>query len=443
MYQPASLRKREHLAAAIMFTFALLFLPNPSRAQSASAPANAVTSRIDDFFSTTPFASWIGSKPKPQIPWKIQILPMDFTYYQRIHLRVFFQVAGKQVLKRVPQGGLAFLIQATDSSGGVFQDHVLLKPQDMEKGVKKGNLEITENMLVEPGAYQLDVALYDLKTGEYSFQGQRVDVPPLDDDPLPNAWPDAPHVQFFEPDDSGFKIFAAPTPVRLNLPLNTQREVHLRVILDFSVPARAANSHSFYDEWLRARLGEIAALTQIRCSKGDVGIEIVDTARGTLVFEQKDATNFDWRSFQQKISSIDPTKVDLGMLQHSVDGNVFLYRTLQSSFDQASSLSADGSKPLNVYIFAASLFVNAPAPFTLPAGADCMVYYMYTRMQPSPSDESSARNSRHPRTPAPAAQPAVSGADLLDPLHPQFIRAGSPEDFRRALGQMLSELSRY
>lgn len=441
MRPAGTLRKRKRLAIVISFTCALFLLPSRTRAQSASALANAVTGRIDEFFSTTPFAGWIGSKPKPQIPWKVQILPTDFTYYQRIHLRVFFQVAGKQVLKRVPQGGLAFLIQVTDASGGIFQDHVLLKPQDMEKGVKKGNLEVTENMLVVPGTYQLDVAVYDIKSGDYSFQGQRVDVPPLDDDPLPHAWPDAPHVQYFDPDDSGFKIYAALPAVRLNLPLNTQREVHLHVIFDFSVPARAANSHSFYDEWLRTKLGEIDALAQIRCSKGDIGIEIVDAAHGTVLFEQKDAATFDWQNFQQKIGSIDPTKIDLSTLQHSVDANVFLYRTLQSSFDQASSISSDGSKPLNVYIFAASLIVNPPASFTLPSGADCVIYYVYTDMRPQPPQESAARNS-HPRAPAPAPH-TFSGAELLDPLHPQFIRTWSPEDFRRALGQILSELSRY
>ncbi|HET9400490.1 MAG TPA: hypothetical protein VFO34_06025 [Candidatus Acidoferrales bacterium] len=430
----------KRIRSCALLAIALLGSPTVIRPQSnTSAPGAAANRTIDAFFATTPFSTWLGTNPKPQIPWRVQILPTDLSYYQRIHLRVFFQVAGKQVWKRVPQGGLAFLYQVTDASGGVFQDHLLLKPQDLEKGVKKGNLEVTENMLVVPGAYQLDVALYDLKTGEYSFQRQRVDVPLLDNDSLPNAWPDAPHVQFFEPDDPGFKIFAAPSPVRLNLPLNTQREVHLHVIFDFTVPARAANSRSFYYDWLSARLGEIAALTQIHCGHGGVEIEIVDAAHGTVVFEQKDAAIFDWQSFQQKISSIDPTKVDLSTLQHSVDGNVFLYRTLQSSFDQASSVSADGSKPLNVYIFAASLFVSAPAPFTLPAGTDCVIYYIYTRMQPPPPQESAARNS-HPRAPAPVPH-TFSGAELLDPLHPQFFQAGSPEEFRRALGKMLSELS--
>lgn len=408
--------------------------PHEPQVESQLAPSPKLLAGLaDPFIAATPFATWLGTAAKPQIPWQVKILPAELSYYQRIHFQVFFEIPGKQVLQRVPGGGLAFMIQMADSSGAVYQDHVSLEPHDLEKGVKKGNLQVTENMLVVPGIYDLAVAVYDQKTGEHSFQQQRVNIPQLDHDALPNSWPAAPRVQFFDPDDPGFKVYRSSPPVRLHLPLETRRPLRLEVILDFAVPVRAANSHSFYNEWLGAKLGQLAALSQIELKNGSLRVEIADSIHGRVLFDQQDVREFDWPRLQKAIEVIAPARVDLSALQRTVDSNVFLFRELQSRFDRAAGSAEGASKPLNVYVFVDNALISAPAPLSFPNGADCSVYYIYTRFDFS---EPPAGFAPGP----PRAQPPLP--ELLEPLHPRVLQAASPLEFRDALGALLAELSK-
>src|ERR1700683_3895542 len=230
----------------------------------------------DDFIATTPFSTWLGTAPKPQIRWHVQVLPTELTYYQRIHLCVLAKIPGREVLRHIPAGGLAFMVQVTDPHGRVFQDHSLLEPQLVEKGVTKGDLEISENMLVDPGTYSVALALYDQKTREYSFDERHINWPALKTDRLPDSWPADAGVQFFDPRDSGFKIFLSDHPPQLNLPVHNGRPVHLDVILTFAPSRHTARSPSYYDHQQLVYFNALAELAGLDLTQGSVSLEIVD-----------------------------------------------------------------------------------------------------------------------------------------------------------------------
>lgn len=430
-------------------------------ATSVHAQANST----DPFLSTTPFHSWVGTKPKPQIPWSIKVLPTELSDFQRIYLRVRIQVKGRQVLRHVPEGGLAFMVQVTDAAGREFQDHAFLQPRDLAKDVSKGVLEVIENMLVVPGQYRLAFAVYDKGTGAYSFQERQVKVPGLKNDPLPSSWPTASSVEFFEPEENPFKVFLANPPVRLNLPLQTGRPIRLEVIYGFRTPPPAAGSTSYYNQWLEAEFSEISALAQIGVGNGSIRVEVVDALHRRMLFEQDDVRDLDWPRLQSAVAAIDPTRVDVTTLQLASRGVTFWMQELQKRFNQAALAAANGAQPLNVYVIMGGMWSSTGVPLVFPQGADCLVYYFGIRFVPHAMNRvrSPAGNPYAPggagdpladildnlpppyQAPRPRpAKPRASGPPippLLIPLNPRAFQSTSPAEFRAVLARFLAELS--
>jgi hypothetical protein len=427
MRHPANLVR---FCAAAGLTFLVL---------SCSTIAHAESKIADPFFQTTPFSTWLGTAPKPQIPWRVKILPARLSLYQRIHFRVFVQISGGQVLRHVPGGGFALMIQVTDARGNSYQDHVLFEPQDLKRGVKKGNLEVTENMLLLPGEYRLALALFDRRTGQYSFQERNVTVAGVQHDPLPNLWSKMPSVQFFVPSESGFKVLVQEPSLRYDLSEQNHRPIRLELLFDLDAPLSSATSRSEDEQWVNRRLAEIAPLSQIRLQLGSIRIELIDSVQGRKVFEQEDVHELDWRSLQSSMAAIDPTKIDAATLAGRIDKNVFLFRELQHRFDAAKTELPDGAKPLNAYVFVDDEYVLAPAPMTFPSGTDCVIYYIHTQPFSSDPDRDEARRRRS--KPTETLPPSVP--ELFGPLHPRVLQVSSPEEFRAALAQILAGLSAY
>ncbi len=421
------------------FVLGLLFLDAPLFGQS---------SGLDPFIAATPFHTWLATTPRPQIPWKVEFLPLQLSYYQRITLRIRIQVPGKELLLRVSRGGFSSMIQATDGAGQIYQDHTVLEPQDLEKQVRKGTLELIWNMLVVPGEYRVALALYDQSTGEYSFMEQLVTVPPLKDDPLPGAWSDSPSLQFFNPDKDQFKVFLATPPARLNLPLRTRRSLHLEVIVNLTPAENAAESLTRYTHDLVVLLGALAAFTQLDLRNGSLRVETLDLSRRRVIFEQENVRELDWPRLQSAVGTMDPSRIDVASLEHRGENAAFLALELQRRLDQAARAAASGEPaPLSVYIIVSSPTGlepgTEPSPLALPEGSDCLVYYIYGIYS---EQFARSRAGRFPIRPYPRPRDdSRFGYDdigkLLKPLKPRVFRSASPEEFRSALAKLIAEVS--
>ena len=404
----------------------------------------------DDFIATTPFSTWLGTGPKPQIRWHVQLLPTELSYYQRIHLCVLAKIPGREVLRHIPAGGLAFMVQVTDQHGRMFQDHTLLEPQLVEKGVKKGDLEISENMLVDPGTYSIALALYDQKTGEYSFDERRVNVPTLKSDSLPASWPADAGVQFFDPRDSGFKILLSGHVPPLNLPVHNTRPVHLDVILNFAPSRHTARSTSYYDHEQLVYFNALAELAGLGFTQGSVSVEIVDPDLHKVLFEQSDARQIDWPRLRGAIETVDPTRIDVNALEHRGDDERFLAGAIQARLDRAIRTSKDDPRPLNVFVIVSDpadyAMQNAPSPLSLAPGDDSVVFYVSIRQQ---IIRAGRRGMLYPSVfsnPGEVRQqdtPVDDIAALLVPLKPMTFEVTSPESMREALANLISNLGQH
>lgn len=438
---------RAYFPAAIALPILVLAFANAAHAQAASKDSAA-----DAFIASTPFSTWLGTAPKPQISWRVQVLPPSLADYQRIHLRIFVKVPGRQVLRHIPAGGLAFMIQVTDSRHEIYQDHTLLAPQSLEKGVTKGDLEIFENMLVVPGQYVIALALYDQKTGEYSFQQIPVTVPEIRNDPLANSWPPYTPVQSFEPNDDGFAIFLAKPQFHLNLSLKNHRPIQLSVILNFTPSPGSARSLDFYHHELRTYLAVLATLTGIDLASGSISAEVVDPIHHRVLFEQLDARDLDWPRLQKALTTEDAQRIDVSTLEQSGNDEAFLAQNLQRQFDLASDPPREGAKPLHVFVVVSNPtdfgMQNAPSQLLMPSGADSLVFYIRTGppLEPPAAQRPGGFHSVHSTPVRQRPQDGLISDDvaaLLAPLKPQTFNAASPEDFRSAVSQLLRVLSQY
>jgi len=404
----------------------------------------------DDFIATTPFATWLGTAPKPQIRWHVQVLPTELTYYQRIDLCVFAKIPGREVLRHIPTGGLAFMVQVTEPHGRVFQDHTLLEPQLVEKGVTKGDLEFSENMLVDPGTYSVALALYDQKTGEYSFDQREITVKGLKGDPLPDSWPADADVQFFDPDDAGFKFFLSDHPTELNLPVHNTRPIHLAVILNFTPSRHTAASTTYYQHEQLVYLNALAELAGLGFSQGSISVEIVDPDLHKVLFEENDARQIDWQRLHQAIETVDPAKIDVNALQQRGDDQRFVANAIQARFDRAIR-SPDGDlRPLNAFVVVSDPtnfgVQNAPSQLFPAPGADSVVFYVSIRPQIRVVRWKGPLNPSVFQDPGEAQRqdvPADDIAALLVPLKPITLEVTSPESMREALAKLISNLAQH
>jgi hypothetical protein len=439
-----------HFPSALALGVVLLFLPNCASAQH---------DHLDPFIATTPFATWLGTSPKPQIPWKVETLPFELTFYQRVHLSVLITVPGTEVRRYVSGGGLAFMYQITDAAGRVYQDDNILQPQKLDRGARKGDLMAYEHILLVAGQYRLSVALYDPQTREYSFHEESVTIPELSPDPLNDSWPQDPSVYFFQPDDPGFTLLAH-VPMSLNLSVKDDRPVHLNVLVNLNPYPDSAQSPDLYNRQLLSSLAALAILTQLNLPHGSVSASVIDSLHRRIFLEEDDASEINWSNLQSAVQSQDPLKIDVRALQDPAGEETFLATQIEKLLRSVFRAPANGAAPLNVLILVSNSVrldsqaaPDPPPALTVPPGL--VVYYIATELSPDASPKHLAPTSpapppsSHARRNDPPWQPAPPPDDnrdqilpLLAPFQPHLFDARYPDDFRAALADLLAEISR-
>ena len=383
----------------------------------------------DAFISATPFVTWLGTSPKPQIPWYVEIVPPELTFYERMHLRILVKISGSQVRRHLPNAGLAFMYQVTDAAGRIYQDHTILEPQKLERTVDDYDLMEEENMLVIPGEYRLALALYDRKTGKYSFQEQHVTVPKPAGDPLPNCWPDNPSVYFFQPDDPGFNVLQR-APMALKLSLESDRPLRLKVMVNVNAPPDSAQFLGDYNRELLSSLGALATLTQLNVAGSSVTANVIDSVHRRVLLELPAASGLDWLILQSAVRSSDPDSIDVRALRDPWGEQAFLAQQLQRLVDSEVRSKASASDPLTVVILVSNPLrqgVDAPPapPLHLPAPAGLLMYYISTGLPP-PS----------------GAHYSDEILNMLAPFNPHFFSARTATGVRAALADLLARISK-
>ena len=273
-------------------------------------------------------------------------------------------------------------------------------------------------------------------------------------DPLPGAWRDLPSVTFL-PDELPASWYASSAGGILNLPVETQRPVRVDLLVNGSRTEQTPRMHSPNTSGViaSALLPAIKVISQIKLSSGSLNVAILDLERQRVGFEQSTMRELDWTKLLAIFSEDNPNTIDVRSLEHRQQNAQFFVSEIRT---RVLADGHEGVEPLHVLIVLSGLMAFDRADLTpIQAAPDpnCKVFYIRYRyiahlasgrvpIFPTPeiTRAPSRRRARVSQDQALQASDDLFG--LIKPLDPRLFDVASPEEFRKALGNIMSEIAR-
>jgi len=422
---------------------------------AAALPSFAQAGSPDPIFAAIPFDRWLADRGEAQIRWTTRIPMVELSIHQRLRARVEIQVDGNELVKRRGHGQLIMLAQLTDADNRAYQTHAVIDLQNVEEAASKSNIVYLQDFLVTPGEYRVALAVFDTMTAEYSATQRTLHAGALKGDPLPEAWRDLPPVEIVQgsPDDP----FSPSLKGRLHLPLETRRPIRVELLVITSRSAATAFSRS--RKMNNSNLGDLIptlkAISQVEVRNGSLNVALLDLTRRQVIFKQDSVRDLDWPKLRTALTAADPNVIDVHELENSKQNAQFFLS--QVSLRMALEAS---TAPMPVLIVLSG-------PIELDSGEDLrpiqagrtpgskIFYVRYHSQLPrlvrpsgpvasDPFDRPGRGRRNAPLSPTIVAptEPQDSLDGTLKPLQPRLFDVSTPEQFRKALGAVLDEISR-
>jgi len=426
----------------------------PVAAFAQDAPSNIAP---DPAFATIPFDQWITERDQPHFQWSARISGGELASSQRLLARVEIQVDGNELLKRRGPGELVFFVQIQDSDHRRFQSHGAIQLKDVTEAATKSNFVYTQGALVAPGDYRFELAVFDTQSGEHATTERTLHVAPLKSDPLPDSWLGLPVVEFLEGGAPPDMWFQPNLTGRLHLPLKARRPVRVEVLVNASPSAIGprfrtgqVNNRSLAD-----LLPVLKVISEVELSPGALNVSLVDLTRRQVLFTQDhvDPRNqaLDWPRLRPALRQADPNKIDVRDLAHRQQNAQFFVEEVRRRIVSEGVPGADSDSP-------GPALIVLSGPMQFASGEDLHQIELaqrlpgrvfYIRYHPLPlrmrTEPLATRRNRGLGFPQPGIvvqEPPDALEPLLKPLQPRLFDVNNPEQFRRALAELMKEIAR-
>jgi hypothetical protein len=402
----------------------------------------------DPEFAKVPFEQWLTGAGQAQIKWTAHVLPPTLSNFQRLLAGIEVRVDGAELARRRGEGQLLIFVQINDESGAAWQDHGSVDLEKIEEGLKASDVLYTESAFVLPGDYRVSIAIFDTATREHSVRKDKLHVPPLKNDPLPQAWRDLPRVEFRPPVEPPDSWFLPTVTGRLHLPLDAKEPLRIDVVVNLTPSERASGSLRARDRNLGALLPNLKTISQIDSVNTSLHVALLDLWRRRVIFHQEQAKELDWPAMSDSLEESDPGTIDVKSLANRQHKARFFVTEVSRRIDPSRS-----TPPARVVIVLSSPVAFESGedlrPIQLTPAPDCRVFYFrfhatHPRLVYAPQGPGNRR--RRPDAPI-----AMEGrrpeepdqlASTLKPLGPRVYDVYQPEQFRKALAAMLAEIAR-
>jgi len=345
---------------------------------AAALPATPERGAPDPEFAKVPFDQWLAGEGQAQIRWTAHAFPAILSSQQRLLTRLEVQVDGAELARRRGQGQMTFFIQLNDDDGVTYQNHGAIDLGKVEEALSVANLTYTQYAFIVPGDYRVSFAIFDTATSEHSVRKEKLHVPPLKKDPLPDAWLDLPHVEFRPVAEPPELWYLPSVSGRLHLPLRASRPVHIDVLVNLTPSEQVAGSQRVLNRNLSALLPAMKAISQVDIPKGSLDVELLDLSRQRVLFHQDGVRDLEWDRIKTALVEADPTTIDVKSLQERKHNARFFVAEVGRRIASALVKPASGeAAPAHVLIV-----LSAPAafeagedlqPIRVPPGSDCHV----------------------------------------------------------------------
>ena len=404
---------------------------------------------LDAAFDKIPFDQWMASGAQGRFRWTAHGSHPELSFHQRLVARVELQLDGADLVTRRGNGQLVFFVQLTDAAGRRYQNHGSIDLGKLEDGLRSQYLTYTQPAFVLPGDYHVAVAVLETATEEHSVRQFDLHVPPLKNDPLPNAWRDLPPVEFVqsvEPPDSWFQPGSSS---RLYLPVVPKRPIRPEIMVNLTPSEAPTGTRAIPHRNLNALMPSLKVVSELEYPAAPLPLALLDVSRRRMVFRQANARRPDWAGISSALSETNPGTIDVKSLEARHQNAAFFVREVRKRLDAELPAGAEGAVRVLIILSAPVEFESGEdlEPIHLEQPVDYRVFYFrfqsptVMRMPGMPPAGTGRRTrSSRPMYSGPS-QPVDQLAGTLKSLSPRIVDIETADQFRKALARMLEEIS--
>jgi hypothetical protein len=405
---------------------------------------SAQAQTLDPAFSTIPFDKWFTEQNQAHFQWSFKVSGGRLTNLQRLGATVDVQVDGNELANRRGRGELAIFIQFSDADHRVYQTHGAIQLKDATAEAAKSDIIFNQTAVVAPGDYRVDVAMLDTNTKEHATLTRTLHIFPLKNDPLPDSMRGLPLVEFTPAGDPPDTWYQPELIGKLHLPLEMRRPLRVEVLANASPSSIGPRFRTgeLNSRILADLLPGLKVISQIELSQGDMNVSMIDITRRQVLFTQPQVHSLNWPKLRPALLQADPNKIDVRELSDShANPQFFIQEVRRRIQTEAALIILSGS-----IAFAGS---DDRRPLELEGKPLGRVFYI--RYHPSPlrrniEEFPEPRRRRAGDLSQPSGlltqEPPDSLANLLKALQPHIYDIYTPDQFRRALAEIMREISR-
>jgi hypothetical protein len=426
-------------------------------AAAPSAPADTPGGSSDPIFANIPLDRWTEENQGARLRWETRISKPVLSPHQRLMIRITVQVDGLELVKRQGQGTLLMLVQLRDRADRVYQFHGSFPLENVKPEIGRTLSQYVQDAFVVPGDYQVSTGVLVTTTSEHAVQRRALHVEALHNDPLPEAWRHLPAVEFLPGGDPPDYWYLPSVKGRLTLPIETKRPVRIELLVNGSLTEQELRTPLMR----RARVGvgqlipAVRVISEIKPGNGSLKIAMFDLERRRVGFEQTVVRDLDWAGLKGALAEADPNIIDVKSLENSEQNAQFFLSELRKRVT-----ASEGAEPLHALIVLSGPMAFGKAdlkPIEAAANRNCKIFYvryhamkpMFSRRGPMGLDGYDVENTSRipnrrgiPRLPSPMVEPVDQLFGLIKALDPRLFDVTTPDEFRKALATILSEIAR-
>jgi hypothetical protein len=340
--------------------------------------------------------------------------------------------------KRRGRGELIAFIDLEDSAGRHWRTHEAFDLARIPKDAKAQQIQFGQDIFVLPGDYTLTVAICDSVTLEHSLTTRVMHVAPLRTDPLPRAWEGLPAVEFVRNFDTPDNWFQPYVRGRVNIELESRRPIHVDLVMNMTPSDRAAGSIRVFRRNMSLLLPALKVLAGATVPKGSMDVTLMDLAK-RVIWSQAGAHGLDWRKMREPFANTNPGVIDLQSLASKGEMLQFFRDKVVEKLETVD----EPRVPRVVIVLSAPVFLEhqykqSVASAATPRDPDSRVYYL--RYRPLPTRAIMALDGAI--NPIANSMPADDLEHVVRSLDGRLFSVISPEEFRKAVATILSDVSR-
>jgi len=316
--------------------------------------------------------------------------------------------------------------------------------EHMEEGMKANNAVFSQLVFLLPGDYRIAVAIFANATGEHGVIKRRLHVSPLKNDPLPGAWRDLPAVEFITPSMPPDSWYLPSIQGKLRLAVETREPVHVDLVVNLTPSEQVTGSTRVQNRNFGVLLPATKVLSQVDWGNSTFSIALLDLSRRRVTYKQDDMRGLDWSKAGSSLTEVNPGIIDIKSLENRQYNAEFFLDEIRRSIG-AKRPAPRGSRVLIVLSSAVQFASGQDVhPIRLDGPTDAKVFYI--RYQPPPrivvGPPIAGRRGRPGNGVANFGPQFDQLEPLLKPLEPRLFVVGTPEQFRRALATILTEIAK-